>query len=90
MSNFTFAGVATAINHVTGIRLTNTGSTFAGTSPQVDIAYNDMSAAAIALLFGDLPTLSGKTIRITGCTGAADTSHDSVATGKGWTINRTT
>ena len=90
MSKFTYAGTSGNINHITGIRLTNANSTFAGTSPQVDVAYNNMDANAIKALFGDLPTLSGKTIRITGCPGAADTSNDSIATSKGWTINRTT
>ena len=55
-----------------------------------NVSYNNLNAAAIAALFNDLPTLTGKTIRITGCLGAADTSNDAIATGKGWTINRAT
>lgn len=90
MSKFRYAGTVGNLNLITGIRLTNPGSLFAGTSPQIDVSYNNLNAAAIAALFNDLPTLTGKTIRITGCTGAADTSNDAIATGKGWTINRTT
>jgi len=78
------------LNKCTGLRLTNAGSLFAGTSPQIDISHTSLDAASISLLFGDLPTLTGKTIRITGATGAADTSNDAIATAKGWTINRTT
>ena len=88
MSKFRYAGTAGNLNLITGIRLTNPGSLFAGTSPQIDVAYNNLNAAAIAALFNDLPTLTGKTIRITGCVGAANTSNDAIATGKGWTINR--
>ena len=88
MSKFRYAGTAGNLNLITGIRLTNPGSLFAGTSPQIDVSYNNLNSAAIAALFNDLPTLTGKTIRITGCVGAADTSNDAIATGKGWTINR--
>jgi len=67
------------------IRLSNPGSLFAGTSPHVDVSYTSMAAAALNLLFGDLPTLSGKTINITGCPGAA-TCTRSIATAKGWAV----
>ena len=67
------------------IRLTNAGSTFTGSSPQVNISYTSLGAAALNLLFGDLPTLVGKTINITGCPGAASCTR-SIATAKGWTV----
>jgi len=70
---------------VTSIRLTNASSTFGGSSPQVNVSYTDLDATALNTLFGDLPTLTGKTIVITGCTGAA-TCDTSIATGKGWTV----
>lgn len=70
---------------VTSLRLTNNSSQFAGASPQIDIQYLSLDAVALNTLFGDLPTVSGKTINITGCTGAA-TCIRSIATGKGWTV----
>jgi len=70
---------------VTSIRLPNAGSLFAGTSPQVNVSYTNLAAADIDLLFGDLPILSGKTINITGCPGAA-TCTRSIATAKGWAV----
>ncbi len=70
---------------VTSIRLTNASSTFGGSSPQVNVSYTDLDATALNTLFGDLPTLTGKTIVITGCTGAA-TCDTSIATGKGWKV----
>ena len=70
---------------VTSIRLTNASSTFGGSSPQVNVSYTDLDATALNTLFGDLPTLTGKTIVITGCTGAA-TCDKSIATGKGWKV----
>jgi hypothetical protein len=70
---------------VTSIRLTNADSTFGGSSPQVNVSYTDLDATALNTLFGDLPTLTGKTIVIRGCTGAA-TCDTSIATGKGWTV----
>lgn len=47
-----------------------------------------MGQAALVTLFGDLPTLSGKQIVITGCTGAAllTAPERAIATGKGWNI----
>jgi hypothetical protein len=72
-------------NKITGIRLTNSSSTFSGTSPQIDVSYNSMDATALNTLFGDLPTLTGKTIKITGNPGAS-TCDTSIATSKGWTV----
>ncbi|HOM05160.1 MAG TPA: hypothetical protein PLU67_06680, partial [Candidatus Kapabacteria bacterium] len=69
----------------TGIRLTNANSTFTGSSPQVDVSYCSLDATALNTLFGDLPTLSGKTIKITGNPGAS-TCDTSIATSKGWTV----
>lgn len=69
---------------ITGIRLTNPNSTFTS-SPNVNISYTSLDATALNTLFGDLPTLSGKTINITGCPGAA-TCDRSIATAKGWTV----
>jgi len=69
----------------TGIRLTNASSTFTGSSPQVNISYTNLDATALNQLFTDLPTLTGKTINITGSLGAG-TCDRSIATAKGWTV----
>jgi hypothetical protein len=69
----------------TSLRLTNAGSLFAGTSPQVNVSYSSLDATALDLLFGDLQALTGKTINITGCAGAASCTR-TIATTKGWTV----
>ncbi len=60
-------------------------STFSGTSPQIDIRYNTLTAEQLNTIFTALPTLPGKFISITGCTGAS-TCDTSIATSKGWTV----
>jgi hypothetical protein len=92
MSKFTFSGNDGNVNHITGLTLTNTNSSFAGSSPQIDIAYNNLDNKALTDLANSLPALSGKTIRITGCKGAGSgpQSYDTIFTNKGWAINRTT
>lgn len=74
-----------ANNPITSIRLMNPNSPYSGTSPQIDVSYNLLDATALNTLFGDLPVLSGKTIKITGNPGAA-TCDTSIATSKGWTV----
>lgn len=71
--------------NLSSLRLLNANSTFTGSSPQVNVSYTNLSASALNTLFGDLPTLTGKTIKITGATGAA-TCNTSIATAKGWTV----
>jgi hypothetical protein len=78
-------GAAGFVLKVDSIRLTNGNSTFGGSSPQVNVSYTSLDATALNTLFGDLPTLVGKTIVITGATGAA-TCDTSIATGKGWSV----
>jgi hypothetical protein len=92
MSKFTFAGTSGNLNHITGLTLTNQNSSFSGSSPQIDIAYNNLDNAALTALANSLPTLSGKTIRITGCPGAGSgtQSYDTIFANKGFSINRTT
>jgi len=72
-------------NRLENIRLPNQNSTFTGSSPQINVSYNSLDASALDILFGDLPTLVGKTISITGNVGAADCSTK-IATDKGWTV----
>jgi len=69
----------------TGIRLTNGTSTWTGWSPQIDVSYCSLDADALNTLFGDLETVTGKTIKITGNPGAS-TCDTSIATNKGWTV----
>ena len=49
------------------------------------VANNPLSASELNLLFGDLATVTGQTITITGCTGSA-TCDRTIATNKGWTV----
>lgn len=77
-------GASGKLNKATTITF-HASSTFSGASPQFKMIYNDMSAAQINAIFTALPTVTGKTIDITGCTGAA-TCDSSIATGKGWTV----
>jgi len=93
---FVFAGGATSglsiseLASLSSLTLDNAASTFAGASPQIDISYTSMDVAALAALAASLPTLSGKTIRIRGCSGASDTSYDAAFAAKGFSINRLT
>jgi hypothetical protein len=85
-SAFSFFGTITIPNKLNSLRLLNTGAgQYPAGSPHINISYNNLSAAALNQVFTDLPTLSGKTINITGCTGAA-TCTRSIATAKGWTV----
>jgi hypothetical protein len=81
-------GSATTFVNVTGVRLTNTGSMFAGTSPQVNVSYTNMGTGSLVDLFNDLTVVTGKTINITGASGAAGLTapQRAIATGKGWSI----
>lgn len=68
-------------------------STWAGSSPQIDVAYCSMEAAALNALFTSIiatsASFSGKTIRITGNPGAA-TCDTTIITNAGGTVNKTT
>jgi hypothetical protein len=76
-------GFLSALN---SLRLQNTGAgQWGGTSPQIDVSYTSLDAAALNTLFGDLTTIVSKTINITGTPGAA-TCTRSIATAKGWTV----
>lgn len=79
---------ATYPNRLKSLRLTNQSSTFTGTSPQINVSYTQLSKDALVVLFNDLPSLTSKTINITGSLGATGlTAEDRIiATSKGWTI----
>ena len=88
ISRFTIDGTTTNVNAFTSVRLTQAGSTYTGTSPQINVANNRLGQAALVDMFNDLPTLTAKTINITNNPGAAllTPAERAIATGKGWTI----
>ena len=85
LTNVGIYGASGKLLKCTAIRLTNAGSTFTGSSPQVNVSYTRLDATALNQLFTDLPTLTGKTINITGSAGAA-TCNRTIATAKNWTV----
>ena len=92
LASFGMYGTVANVLDVTSIRFTNGANSLFNTSYypatypyHVNVSYTSLDATALNNLFGDLPTLVGKTINITGCPGAA-TCTRSIATGKGWTI----
>jgi hypothetical protein len=92
MSRFALNGNSSTTKvDLSSLRFTNTASTFAGTSPQINVSYTNLSTAALVTLFNDIAATAataGKTINITGATGAAGlTAGDrAILTSKGWTI----
>jgi hypothetical protein len=93
MSQFTFnATTAGTFNKLNSLRFLNTSAgQWTGTSPHINIINNDLSTAALNILFADIAAqgnVVSKTINITGCTGAAGlTAADRlVLTSRGWTI----
>jgi hypothetical protein len=85
----TMNGTATNQSLLSSLRLRNNGSgQYGGSSPQIDISYTSLSQVALIQVFTDLPTITSKTINITGASGAASLTpaNRAIATGKGWTI----
>jgi len=88
-SKLTLNGISTRLTKLTSLRLRNNGAgQYAGTSPQIDISYTSLGQAPLVQVFNDLPTITSKTINITGASGAAALTapERAIATGKGWTI----
>lgn len=88
-SKFDANGAVGALNGLTSLRLRNNGAgQYGGVSPQIEISYTSLSQAALVQVFNDLPTVTTKTINITGSSGAASLTapERAIATGKGWTI----
>jgi surface protein len=71
-------------NQTTSISF-NAGSLFNYNTSPIDISYNNLDATGLNSIFTLLPTVSGRSINITGCIGAA-TCNRSIATAKGWTV----
>jgi hypothetical protein len=85
-SKLTLSGTATNRNNLTTLRVRNVlAGQYGGTSPQIAVQYCNLDTAALNQVFTDLPTVTSKTINITGATGAA-TCTRSIATAKGWTV----
>jgi hypothetical protein len=88
-SKLTMNGTASIQSLLSSLRLRNNGSgQYGGSSPQIDISYTSLSQVALIQVFTDLPTITSKTINITGASGAASLTpaNRAIATGKGWTI----
>jgi hypothetical protein len=78
------ASLATASSlHTINIDWAN--STYGGTTPQIDIRWNSLSATTIDAIFTALPVVVGKTINVGGNPGSA-TCTPAIATAKGWTV----
>lgn len=88
ISRFHLNGTVNIQIPLSSLRLTQAGSLYGGTSPQINISYTQLGQAALVQVFNDLPTLASKTINITGAAGAASLTagERAIATGKGWTI----
>ena len=87
-SRLTFNGTSATqnFNKLNSLRLLNASAgQYTGASPQINVSYCDLGVAALDQLFTDLPVVVGKTINITGCTGAAGCTR-TIATLKGWTV----
>jgi hypothetical protein len=79
-------GIVTIQSKLSSLRLRNNGTgQYGGASPQINISYTSLNAAALDQVFTDLPTVTSKTINITGASGAAGCNR-AIATGKGWTV----
>ena len=89
-------GSATTKVGLNTLRLSNTGSLFAGTSPQVNVSYTQMETGSLQNLFTDIAatSVSGsvgtKTIAITGAAGTSGNTTNSMTYTSGSNIVNTT
>jgi len=80
----------TAVTNTTNAFLNMTAMTSCGVlnlKVTTSFASSNMGPTALNTLFGNLATVSSKTITVTGNPGAA-TCTPSIATGKGWTVTQ--
>jgi hypothetical protein len=79
---------------ITGLRLTNTGSAFGGSSPQVNVSYSNLDTGSLQTLFTDISNTahsgSVKTINITGANGTTGNTTNSFTYTSGSNIVNTT
>lgn len=86
ISRLLLNGVNGYPTNIVSLRLPNAiNSLFTGNAPHINVSYTNLDSNALNLLFSDLPTISGKTINISGALGAS-TCDKSLATSKGWTV----
>jgi hypothetical protein len=86
ISRLTCNGFASTPIKLNSVRLFATAAgQYTGASPQINVSYTLLDTAALNQLFTDLPTVTSRTIDITGTPGAA-TCTRSIATAKGWTV----
>lgn len=86
VSKFICAGISSSVkSNIHTIDIDWANSTFGGTSPQIDIRWNSLSATTLDAIFTALPTVVGKTINVAGNPGSA-TCTPSIASLKGWTV----
>jgi hypothetical protein len=74
-----------ANNLLTSVNIDWANSSFSMLAQAVVLTNLNLSAAELDRIFTALPVLSGKSINITGCTGAAGCNR-TIATAKGWTV----
>jgi len=92
---FVLSGTSTVKANLNSLLFTNPAavSTWAGSSPQIDVAYCSLGTTALNSLFTSViatsASFSGKTIRITGNPGA-DTCDTTIITNAGGNVNKTT
>jgi hypothetical protein len=79
---------------ITGLRLTNTGSLFGGSSPQVNVQQTNMDTGSLQTLFTDISNTahsgSVKTINITGANGTTGNTTNTFTYTSGSNIVNTT
>jgi hypothetical protein len=86
LSKISLGGSSTVPLQIPSLRLTNTGSTFGGSAPHLDVSYcTPMDATALNNLANDAVAtgnFAGKTYKVTGCAGA-NTFNQSIITNVG-------
>jgi hypothetical protein len=87
-------GGTTSKNATTDIRLTNTGSLFNGTSPQITTTYLNMETGSLQTMFSDIANTAAsgsvRTIQITGTNGTTGNTTNSMTFTSGSNIVNTT
>jgi hypothetical protein len=92
LSGLALSGLTTTIKtDVQSVRLLNTASgQWTGTSPQISLAYTNMSSGSLVTLFNDLVSgsnVSAKTMSLVGATYTGSAAERATVTAKGWTIS---
>ena len=86
ISHMILAGTSLASpSQITGITVNWANSIIGGTSPHIDIRFNQLSNTTIDAIFTALATVTSKLINVNGNPGAA-TCTPTIATAKGWTV----